>query len=106
MATNLYKVIGLTIFRTELNLTYEYITNILYSENATKNLMKVVDNKLQILKNTPKIYSEINKLDDLKRRYRRIPVKNYVLLYTIDDDSKAVYVSHMYYGRRNYMIVN
>lgn len=96
MVTNSYKVIGLSIFHTEMNFTYEYITNILYSEIATKNLMKTVDNKLQILKNIPKIYAEINMLDDIKRKYRRIVIKNYIILYTIDYESKIVYVSHMY----------
>ena len=42
-------------------------------------------------------------MDDLKRRYRRIVIENFVVLYTIDEDNGIVYVSHMYYGGRNYL---
>ena len=30
-------------------------------------------------------------------------IKNYVILYTIDEENHVVYVSHMYYSGRNYM---
>ncbi len=47
--------------------------------------------------------SKIEKVDDeLMRNYRRIVIKNFVVLYTIDEEHKIVYISHMYYGKRNY----
>ena len=30
-------------------------------------------------------------------------VNNYVILYTIDEIEKIVYVAHIYYGGRNYL---
>ena len=36
-------------------------------------------------------------------KYRRIVIKNYVVLYTIDEENKIVYISHMYYKKRNYL---
>ena len=65
--------------------------------------MKQVESKIQNLKYEPKIHREIEKIDDLQRKYRKIVVKNYIILYTIDDDEKVVFVSHMYYSRRNYL---
>lgn len=35
--------------------------------------------------------------------FRRMVVKNFVVLYTVDDSKKKVYIVHMYYGRRNYL---
>ena len=58
------------------------------------------------MKHSPKIYAEIEKLDELKRNYRRIVTKNFVILYTIDEDNSVVYISHMYYGGRNYLETN
>ena len=52
----------------------------------------------------PQIHTKIEKYDSLKRIYRRIVIKNFIILYTIDEENKIVYVSHMYYGRRNYLI--
>lgn len=51
----------------------------------------------------PRLYSKIEKKDRLEREYRRMVIKNYVLLYTIDECNKIVYVSHMYYGKQNYI---
>ena len=44
----------------------------------------------------------LEEYDRLKREYRRIVINNYILLYTIDESKKIVYVSHMYYGEQNY----
>ena len=39
----------------------------------------------------------------MERKYRRMPVNNYVILYTINEPEKIVYVAHIYYGGRNYL---
>ena len=46
---------------------------------------------------------KFGKVDKLKREYYRIVVKNFVELYTIDYDNKKIFVSHMVYGRQNYL---
>ena len=53
-----------------------------------------------------KYYAEIDKSDELKRIYRKIVIKNFIILYTIDENNSVVYVSHMYYGGRNYLDSN
>lgn len=45
----------------------------------------------------------IEKVDELKRQYRRITIDNYIILYTIAEEINTVYVAHMYYGGRNYL---
>lgn len=103
MDINQYKVIITpTAFR-EMNRIYEYIAEDLYAEKAAKMLMKQVEVAIQKLKYAPEIHIKIEKFDDLKRRYRKIIIKNYEILYTIDKEKKVVYVSHMYYGKRNYL---
>ena len=103
MDTKKYKVIITPTAYKEINKIYDYITDDLYAENAAKRLMNKVEQEVQRLKDTPKIHTEIEKFDELKRIYRRIVVDNYVILYTIDEDNEVVFVSHMYYGGRNYM---
>lgn len=103
MDTNQYKVIITpTAFR-EMNRIYEYIAEDLYAEKAAKMLMQQVEDAIQKLKYAPEIHTKIEKFDDLKRNYRKIVIKNYEILYAIDKQNKAVYVSHMYYARRNYL---
>lgn len=103
MDTNKYKVIITPTAYKEISKIYDYITEELSAENAAKRLMEKVEKEVQRLKRAPQIYAEIRKFDELKRNYRRIVINNYIILYTIDEDNSIVYISHMYYGRRNYL---
>ncbi len=103
MTTNFYNVIITPTAYREISRIYEYITEDLCAENAAKRIMKKVEEEIQKLKYTPRMHQRIKKIDDLKRTYRRIVIKNYVLLYTIDEETRTVFISHMYYGGKNYI---
>lgn len=103
MDINQYKVVITSTAYNEINSIYKYITEDLYADSAAKRLMNKIEEKVQSLKYAPKIHTKIEKLDELKREYRKIVVNNYVILYTIDENIKTVFVSHMYYGGRNYI---
>ena len=99
-----YKVIITPTALKEINKIYTYISEDLYAKSAAIKLMQQVEDQVQRLKYMPQIHTKIEKYDSLKRIYRRIVIKNFIILYTIDEENKIVYVSHMYYGRRNYLI--
>lgn len=81
----------------------DYISNKLKNIDASNRLReKVIDNVL-LLENSPQMYTKIEKIDRTERQYRRMVVNNYVILYTIDELEKIVYVVHIYYSRRNYL---
>lgn len=103
MDTEKYKVIITPTAYKEINKIYNYITEDLYAQNVAKKLMKEVEEEVQRLKYAPKMHAEIEKFDELKRNYRKIVIKNYIILYTIDEENNVVFVSHMYYGGRNYL---
>ena len=90
----------------EMNRIYDYILEELYAEETAKKLMQEVEDKIQLLKYLPKIYEKLKKIDDLKRNYRRIVIKNFIILYTIDEKNKNIYISHMYYSGRDYLNYN
>ncbi len=98
-----YRIIITPIARREINKIYDYILEELYAEKAAKQLIQKVEETIQELKYSPKIYVRIDKLDEVKRRYRRIVIRNFVILYTVDEESKTVYIAHMYYSGRNYL---
>ena len=103
MDINKYKLIITPTAYEEMIEIYDYISKKLYAENAAKKLMKKVEEKIERLKYTPKLYAKIEKIDKLRRNYRRIIINNYIILYTIDEENNTVFISHMYYGRRNYI---
>ncbi|MCL2859749.1 MAG: type II toxin-antitoxin system RelE/ParE family toxin [Oscillospiraceae bacterium] len=87
----------------ELDKIYNYISKNLCAEDSAKKLLIKTEQKIINLKYSPKIYVEIKKYEGTKRRYRRLVVDNYVILYTIDEEKKIVYVVHIFYGGSDYI---
>ncbi len=89
--------------RDEIREIYKYISENLVAKQAARDLMKKMRNTIMDLAESPKLYMKIEKKDRRKRDFRRIVIDNYIILYTIDEEKKTVYIAHMYYGRRNYL---
>lgn len=103
MDTNNYEVEFTEECLQEIKKVYNYIKDNLYATNSAENLMNMVEEFTNNLAYAPKIYAEIPRYRGTNSTYRRIVIKNYILLYTIDEESRKVYVSHMYYGGSNYL---
>ncbi len=87
----------------EMEQIYDYIANNLKADNSAYELLKSVRMKILKLGEMPKLYSIINKRNRTQSVYRRMIIKNYVVLYTVDDNEKIVYISHMYFKRKKYL---
>ena len=85
------------------NKIYNYIKEDLYAEEAAQNLMIKIEEFTSNLSYAPRIYAEIDKYKGTDRIYRRMVINSYVILYTIDEENKKVYVSHMYYSGSDYI---
>ncbi len=81
----------------------DYISNKLKNIDASNRLREKVIYNVLLLENSPKMCPEIGKIDRTERQYRRIIVNNYVILYTIDELEKMIYIAHIYYSGRNYL---
>ena len=88
--------------RDEIRDIYKYISETLVEKNAARSLMKKMRDKVMELAESPKIYAKIPKKGIRKEEFRRMVVDNFVILYTIDETKKTVYISHMYYSKCNY----
>jgi len=82
---------------------YNYISNKLFASKAAKELMNAVEDVVQNLKYMPRAYRVIKKFPELELEYRRITIRNYVLIYTVSEKEKTIYIVHMYYGGSNYL---
>ena len=81
----------------------DYISNKLKNIEASNRLREKVIYNILLLENSPRMCAKIEKVDRIERQYRRLVVNNYVILYTIDESEKIVYIAHIYYGGRNYV---
>ena len=90
----------------EIDETCDYIEKVLKTEQASNRLREKIIESIQVLKESPNIYAKIEKTDSDGRIYRRMVVDNYVIIYTIVEEDKNILISHLYYGRRNYLEYN
>ena len=101
--TETYKVIILEECIEEMKQIYDYIANNLKSNKSAEKLMEEVRAKILRLANTPRLYPRIGKHNRLNKIYRRIIIQNFIVLYTVDDNQKFVFISHMFFNRKNYL---
>ena len=101
-----YKVKLTDVFLEEIEEICNYITNKLKNIDASNRLREKVIYNILLLENAPKMCAKIEKVDRVKRQYRRLVVNNFIILYTVDEKEKIVYIAHIYYGGRNYLDEN
>ena len=98
----MYKLIFAPEFSKDLDNTFEYISNILKANNASKDLMKEIDDSIMNLKNMPYVYPECN--EPLKSLgYRKIIVKNYIMIYEVNEKKNNVNLLRLFYAKGDYV---
>ena len=102
MVTDKYFIILTTNAKEELKEIYEYISNNLKSKISADNLMALIEDKILRLSIFPYSCMEI-RTKPRSTIYRKLIVKNYVILYSICEKNKIVNVVHIYYAKRNYV---
>lgn len=79
-----------------------YILNHLKSPQAAVGFLDDVEKSYRQVTENPHLYSLCSdeRLENLG--YRKIVIKNYLILYRIDEKKQVVYVVRVVYGARNY----
>ncbi len=98
-----YKIRGTEEYMHESDDIFYYIENKLKAPMAANRLRQEIKDNILLLKKAPRLFEKVKICKRLERQYRRIVIKNYVIIYTIDEINKIVYILHMYYGKRNYI---
>ena len=94
-----YEVIWLNSFKDELSHIYHYLSKELNEPYIVNKFHRKVFNSLSYLSYYPEIYQKINH----NKNIRRIPIDKYVILYTIDNHKKRVFILHIIHGNNNYL---
>lgn len=56
----------------------------------------------EALEQTPYMFELSHNLRLHRMGYHKVVIKNYVMLYRVDEQAKTVYVMHFFYGARQY----
>lgn len=99
-----YKIIFTNDAVKDMDRIFRYISENLYSPNAARDLMNRVIEAIDKLKYIPKAHNVIKKHSKLKMEYRRVVIKNYVIIYTMDEIMKIIYVVNVFYARSDYLV--
>lgn len=83
--------------------TYEYIAKYLEVKNASNKLIDLISEAIDNLKFSPYMYPVVKKYKGTNVEYRRIVLGNFIMLYSINEKSRTVYLSHFYCGKTNYL---
>lgn len=99
----MYKLIISELAHQDLDSIISYIAVQLANPAAASNFLEEVDRCYGYLKNNPLMYSRCNDSRLEKEGYRKAVIKNYVLVYKVDEIAKTVSVLRFFYGARDYM---
>jgi len=103
MASNKYKVKLSINARNELDSIFAYIANTLDSPTTAAELSLKIYDTILSLDEMPNRFPRITEEIPTSEEYRKAIVKNYVILYLINEDNKIVNIAHVFHGSMNYI---
>ena len=102
MDTEAYKLRIMPRAAVDLDSIFEYISNELAAPVAAHNLMEKIEASFLRLQDMPESCPACQD-DILKQKgYRKLVVKNYIALYTVNHADKTVTVMRVVHGRQEY----
>ena len=99
----MYRLVVSGLAHKDLDNIVAYLTVQLANPTAATNLLDDVEKCYIHLKSNPLIYERCHDARLEKEGYRKIAIKNYVLVYKVDVASKAVIVHRIFYGAQDYV---
>lgn len=87
-------------FKRQMRNIYEYISENLKKKKIANKLLKTIDNKIKILEIFPFAYKLYKKEENFE--YRKLIVKNYIIIYKINLKEREIFISHIYNQKFNY----
>jgi toxin ParE1/3/4 len=99
----MYKLVVTELAHRDLDNIVAYIAIELANSAAAANLLNEVEKCYEHLKSNPLMYARCHDPRLEKEGYRRATIKNYVLVYKVDEPSKTVIIYRFFYGAQNYV---
>lgn len=72
-------------------------------DNAATNFLNEVEKCYGYLKSNPLMYERCHDARLEKEAYRKATIKNYVLVYKVDEPAKVVIIYRFFYGAQDYV---
>ncbi len=99
----MYKINVSELAHHDLDRIVSYITVNIASPMAATNFLDEVEKCYDYLKHNPYMYVKCQNERLEKESYRKIPIKNYLLVYKIVEEDKTVNILRFFYGAQDYL---
>ena len=86
----------------DLNSIYFYFSDNLFEEETAINIISALKEAIFSLDVMPGRYTLVNEFSLAKMGYRHISVKNYIVLYLINEKKKTVAIARIVHEKMNY----
>jgi addiction module RelE/StbE family toxin len=97
----MYKVEYLPIAKTDIEEITDYISNKLQNPSVALKLAEEIINATQKLSEMPYIHPAYYPIRPLKNEYRKLIVNNYIVFYSVSEQTKTVTIARIIYAKRN-----
>lgn len=99
----MYKLVVSELAHKDLDNIVSYIAVQLANPIAATNFLNEVEKCYGYLKSNPLMYERCHDARLEKEAYRKATIKNYVLVYKVDEPAKVVIIYRFFYGAQDYV---
>lgn len=99
----MYKLEVSELAHMDLDNIISYIAKELSNPVAASKFLDEVEKCYDYLKNNPYMYERCQDACLEKETYRKATIKNYVIVYKVDELNKAVIIYRFFYGAQDYV---
>lgn len=96
----MYKLSYLPLANRDIADAVNYIADELFAPKAALDLLDAFDMSISRLKDFPYSCRVYQPVKPLEQEYRIMPVKNYTVFYTVDEQKKLVEITRVIYTKR------
>lgn len=96
-----YNLIISPSFENDLDDTLNYISNKLYSPLSAQNLLNKAEKIISNINDNPFLYPKCRNESLAQKEYHYAIVNNYLLFYSVDEDTEQINILRFLYSRRS-----
>jgi len=97
-----YNVVLTDSARINLEEIYKYISEKLLEANIANKIMNKIETEILLLESNPYRCMEVE-VKPHKKKYRKLTIGKYIVLYRINEGKKEVVIDDIIYGKRDYL---
>lgn len=97
----MYEIVLMNIAIEDIRKIIAYIKMDLHAPAAAEKLLDEINHALEQLTEFPYSFKVHQTIRKLSTEYRKLPVENYLIFYSVDEKNKKVKISRVIYAKRD-----